>query len=205
MIAIKTFSLGPLETNCFLLHAQSEAVAVDPGGNPSRVLDFLKHENLSLTHILNTHLHCDHIYGNKALHQATGAPILVNPEDEFLLQTEVGAGGLMGLPRVEEFSFSPISPGTMTLLGEECRILPTPGHTPGSLSFFFPDSKAVFVGDLLFARSIGRTDFPGGDMDTLLRSVREQIFTLPDETKVFSGHGPQTTVHDEKLHNPFFA
>jgi hydroxyacylglutathione hydrolase len=84
-------------------------------------------------------------------------------------------------------------------------VLSTPGHTPGSLSFHFPESKIVFVGDLLFYRSIGRTDFQGGSMETLLRSVREQIFTLPGETVVYPGHGPETSVGDEKVHNPFFV
>jgi hydroxyacylglutathione hydrolase len=204
MITVRTFPLGPLETNCFLLSNEGAAVAVDPGGKPARILRVLKEEGLALTHILNTHMHCDHIYGNLELSGATGAPILGSPKDEFLLQIEIGRGGFMGLPSVSEFSFERLEPGEQPLLGETCMVLATPGHTPGSLSFHFPGSNIVFVGDLLFYRSIGRTDFPGGSMDTLLRSVREQIFTLPRETVVYPGHGPETTVGDEKLHNPFF-
>jgi hydroxyacylglutathione hydrolase len=205
MITVHTFALGPLETNCFLLVKDGSAVAVDPGGDPAEVLEAMKKGKLTLTHILNTHLHCDHIYGNKELSRATDAPILGSPKDEFLLSTEIGAGGFMGLPRVGGFEYQHLEPGESTFLGEPCTILSTPGHTPGSLSFHFPESGVVFVGDLLFYRSIGRSDFPGGSMETLLRTVRERIFTLPGETVVYPGHGPETTVGDEKLHNPFFA
>jgi hydroxyacylglutathione hydrolase len=205
MIAVRTFALGPLETNCFLLTKGGSAVAVDPGGNPAKVLRALEEGKLTLTHILNTHLHCDHIYGNLELSRGTGAPILGNHKDEFLLATEIGGGGFMGLPKVSSFEFERLEPGRTTFLGEPCAVLATPGHTPGSLSFHFPESGIVFVGDLLFYRSIGRSDFPGGSMETLLRSVRTQIFTLPGETVVYPGHGLETTVRDEMLHNPFFA
>jgi hydroxyacylglutathione hydrolase len=205
MITVHTFPLGPLETNCFLLVKNGSAVAVDPGGDPAKVLRTLERETITLTHVLNTHMHCDHIYGNLELSRRTGAPILGSPKDEFLLSTEIGGGGFMGLPRVSEFAYEPLEPGESAFLGEPCMVLSTPGHTPGSLSFHFPESKIVFVGDLLFYRSIGRTDFQGGSMETLLRSVREQIFTLPGETVVYPGHGPETSVGDEKVHNPFFV
>jgi glyoxylase-like metal-dependent hydrolase (beta-lactamase superfamily II) len=110
----------------------------------------------------------------------------------------------MGLPRIDDFSYEPIMPGETEFVGLPCTVMATPGHTRGSLSFYFPDAGAVFVGDLIFKRSIGRTDFPGGSMETLIASVRENIFTLPPETVIYSGHGPETTVGDEKNHNPFF-
>lgn len=201
---IQTFSLGPLMTNGFLLSNNGKAVFVDPGGDPAQVVSRIESDGLDLTHIIITHLHCDHIYGSVALAKATGATILANPEDEFLLQTEVGGGGLMGLPMVETFEYEHLGAGSTEFMGLKCEVLATPGHTPGSLSLYFPDAGAVLVGDLLFKRSIGRTDFPGGSMDELMRSVRERIFTLPAETIVYSGHGPQTTVGDEAAHNPFF-
>lgn len=205
MLNVHSFPLGPLQTNCFLLSNSSEAVAVDPGGEPGSVVSFLTKNTLKLTHILNTHFHFDHILGNKALKEATGAPILASPKDDFLLQAQVGGGGgMMGFPKVEPFEYEPLEPGETTFLGERCLVLPTPGHTPGGLSFYFPDSGQVFSGDLIFHRSVGRTDFPGGSTETLLKSVREQIFTLPDTTVIYNGHGPETTVHDEKLFNPFF-
>ena len=202
---IKTFPLGPLQTNCYVLAGDSQAVAVDPGGDPAKVLDYLRDNNLTLTHILNTHLHFDHTYGNKALSEATGAPILCSKEDLYLLESELGLGGTFGLPQVDRYDPQIIAPGEEEFAGFACTIFHTPGHSSGSLTFYFPEAKAAFVGDLIFYRSIGRTDFPGGDLEMLKGSVKEHIFTLPPETLLLSGHGPETTVGDEKNHNPFFG
>ena len=202
---VHTLPMGPLSTNAFLLENDTEAVAVDPGGDVAPILELLNQGGLTLTHVLNTHLHFDHIYGNRALAEATGAVILANPEDEFLLETELGGGGFMGLPKVEIFSYQPLKPGRTTFIGRTCDVLATPGHTPGSLSFSFPDDGVVLVGDLIFHRSIGRTDFPGGDLEQLKHSVETAIFTLPDETVIHAGHGEATTVGDEKRNNPFFS
>ncbi len=202
---VRTFPLGPLETNCYLAYVNGNAIVVDPGGDPAPIIAFLQEKELTLTHILNTHLHFDHIFGNDALQDVTKAPIYANQEDAYLLDTELGKGGVWGLPKVDDFTFKPISPGELTLLDTPCQVLHTPGHTPGSLTFYFPEHSAAFVGDLIFNRSVGRTDFPGGDFETLRRSVIERIFSLPDEVKLYSGHGPATTVADEKKHNPFFS
>jgi glyoxylase-like metal-dependent hydrolase (beta-lactamase superfamily II) len=201
---VTIFSLGPLSTNGYLLDNGKEAVFIDPGGKPEDVLQKLEQDGLTLTHVLNTHLHFDHVYGNTALHKATGAVIMANPKDEFLLGTEVGGGGFMGFPEVDKFEYTHLEEGEARFMDELCNVLATPGHTPGSLSFHFPESKVVFVGDLLFERSIGRTDFPGGSMDELKDAVRSKIFTLPPETVVHSGHGSPTSVGDEALHNPYF-
>lgn len=197
--------LGPLGTNCFICSVDDEALVVDPGGEPSEVLALLRTRGLSLKHILVTHLHFDHIYGCAALARATGAPILASSEDAFLLETEIGGGGMMGLPRVEPFDFTPLAPGKREFLGQECRVLATPGHTPGSLTFYFPQHGRAFVGDLIFRRSVGRTDFPGGSTETLTDSIEREIFTLPPETLLHNGHGPDTNVGDERNHNPFFV
>lgn len=202
---VRAFALGPLQTNCFVLSEGKECIVVDPGGDPTPLLEFTEAEGLQVTHILNTHLHCDHIYGNKALADAAKAPVLISKDDESLLQTEIGGGGFMGLPKVDVFPYEYIAEGETTFLGKQCRVLSTPGHSPGSLSFYFPEAGVVFVGDLLFNRSIGRTDFSGGDFNVLKDSVIEKIFSLPDETQVFPGHGPQTNVKEEKLNNPFFS
>lgn len=202
---IKTFPLGPLETNCYVLSHESSAVVVDPGGDPAEVLDYLKENGLTLTHILNTHLHFDHTYGNRALSEATQAPVMAAADDKPLLSTEIGRGGMMGLPNVEEFELTEITEGDHRFANLPCTALATPGHSSGSLSFYFPDAGACFVGDLIFYRSIGRTDFPGGSLEVLKRSVTDKIFTLPPETQLFSGHGPDTTVNDEIHHNPFFS
>lgn len=200
---VQTFSLGPLETNCYTVHAHGEAVVVDPGGDPKDVLDFLEQHALKLQAILVTHLHFDHIYGVAALHKATGAPVLTPPADAHLLQSEFGAGGVWGFPKVESFESTPLKTGELQLGSLRCSVLDTPGHTPGSMTFYFAEEQAVVTGDVIFYRSIGRTDFPGGDQDALLSSIREQIFTLPGNTAVYPGHGMATTVDDEKHNNPY--
>lgn len=202
---VKTFPLGPLETNCHIAIHNGKAIAVDPGGDPQKVIDFLKEENLTLTDILVTHFHFDHLYGITALQEATGAAVHGSGDDAFLLDSEVGQGGMWGFPKVPAFSFSPIAEGTHTFMDLECKVFATPGHSPGSLSFYFTEGNVVFVGDLLFYRAIGRTDLAGGDFDALKKSVTEKIFTLPPETVVYSGHGPNTSVKDEQINNPYFS
>ncbi|AGW12707.1 MBL fold metallo-hydrolase [Megalodesulfovibrio gigas] len=210
---LHVFPMGPLEVNCYLLLGQAsteaggglEAVAVDPGGNPRKALDLLQKTGARLTHVLCTHLHFDHIGGVRALVEATGATACASPQDAYLLESELGRGGFMGLPEIELFDVTPLTPGEYVFAGQPCRVLATPGHSPGSLSFYFPAIGRVFVGDLLFNRSVGRTDFPGGDFATLVRSIKEQIFTLPGATIVHSGHGESTTVDNERTHNPYLS
>ena len=202
---IKTFPLGPLETNCHVLVEKDRAVVVDAGGNPEAVLAYLDQRGASLETILITHLHCDHLYGVAALAEATGASVLAGAPDAPLLDDELGRGGLMGLPLVPPFAWEPLAPGEYAFAGLPCQVLATPGHSAGSLSFYFPQAEAVFVGDLLFYRSIGRTDFTGGDYEALINSVTTAIFTLPGATQVYPGHGPATTVAAEKQHKPYFS
>jgi len=204
-VTIKTFNLGPLQTNCYVLADDKKAVVIDPGGDPAEVVDYLKANDLTVTHILNTHLHFDHTAGNKELSEITGAPILCSEEDADLLDSWLGRGGDMGLPVLDLYEWQNVKPGEAQFAGFDCTIFHTPGHSKGSLTFYFPEAKVAFVGDLIFYRSIGRTDFPGGDLDILKRSVTEHIFTLPPNTKLLSGHGPETTVSDEQNHNPFFS
>ncbi|WP_243359853.1 MBL fold metallo-hydrolase [Fundidesulfovibrio terrae] len=202
---VETFALGPLETNSYLAIEGRNAVAVDAGGDPAPMLRHIAKHGLTLTHVLLTHLHFDHTYGAQALHEATGAPVLAGSGDAYLMDSELGQGGFMGLPRIKPFTYTAIEPGDFEVLGQPCTALFTPGHTAGSLSYYFPQSGVVFAGDVLFFRNIGRTDFPGGSMETLLDSVKTQIFSLPRETVVYSGHGPETSVGEEILHNPYFS
>jgi len=202
---IKTFPLGPLETNCYVAVSGGAAVAVDVGGDPAPVIEYLQKKSVSLEAVLLTHLHCDHLYGVGELAKTFGAKVYAGAEDAALMDTELGRGGFMGLPLVPPFEWEPMAPGETVMLGQPCRVLATPGHSAGSLSYYFPQGGVVFVGDLLFYRSIGRTDFMGGDYDVLIRSVVHEIFPLPDATQVYPGHGPATTVGDEKRHNPFFS
>lgn len=201
---ITTYPLGPLETNCYVLDHQGRALAVDPGGDPAEVLAFLEAEKLTLEHILVTHLHFDHIYGCAALARATGAPVLAPEGDAYLLRTELGRGGMFGCPVVDPFQYTAVGGGAAEYIGLSCQRLLTPGHTPGHLCFYFPQAAAAFVGDLIFYRSVGRTDFPGGSTEDLKESVEKHIFTMPGETVLYPGHGLETTVDSERTHNPFF-
>jgi len=200
---IKHFNLGPLETNCYVLHDNAYALAVDPGGDPTEVVRFLKSKQLTLIAILNTHLHFDHIMGNAALHAATGAPIRTPKEDAYLMESELGMGGMWGFPRVPAFDSTHLPVGEHTFGPFLCQVLHTPGHSPGSQCFVFLAENAVFVGDLIFYRGVGRTDFPRSDTEALLRSIRTQIFTLPGDTRLYPGHGLPTTVADEQRNNPY--
>ena len=205
MLQAIDFQLGPLQTNCYLVTDQKKAIVIDPGGDPASVLRYMERNGLEPVVILNTHIHFDHIMGNRALQQALNLSILASPEDDSLYQAQVkGGGASMGLPEVESFEYEALYPGEKNWLDEECHVLSTPGHTPGGLSFHFPSSGKLFSGDLVFAGSVGRTDFAGGSMEQLLSAVKEKVFTLPDSTVIYPGHGPETTVGEEKRSNPFF-
>ena len=207
---IDSFFLGPLETGSYLVSNDKLAVAVDVGGDPTPMLAAIQRQGLIVTHILLTHLHFDHILGVAALQAACARrgqdpQALLHEADVYLLKNELGQGGMMGMPKTPAFSYSPVALGRQTFAGLECTVLHTPGHTPGGVSYYFPAAGAAFVGDALFHRSVGRTDFPGGDADTLFNSIRTQLFTLPESTVVYPGHGPETTIGDEKCFNPFVS
>ncbi len=202
-MAIETFPLGPLQTNSYLVHANGVAVAVDVGGDPAPMLRFAESAGLRIADIVLTHLHFDHAYGVAALAAATGAAVHLPPHDRCLLETESGKGGIWGFPPVPAYDGEDLTRGDCTLGGMACTVIDTPGHTPGGISLYFPGEQAVFSGDALFHRSIGRTDFPGGDHAQLLRSIRERLFALPPETVVYPGHGPTSTIDDERKNNPF--
>ncbi|MBQ7608196.1 MAG: MBL fold metallo-hydrolase [Desulfovibrionaceae bacterium] len=200
---VATFPIGPLGTNSYVLSKDKLALVIDVGGAPSDIITYLSSEHMQLAAICITHLHFDHIYGVAELALKTSAPVYVPDGDSVIAKTEASRGGIWGLPRVEEFSSEKLPIGDTTLAGMACTILETPGHTPGSVSFYFPESNLVFTGDALFYHSVGRTDFPLGDSDTLLTSIRTKLFTLPDSTRVYPGHGPETSIREEKQNNPF--
>lgn len=200
---VANFVLGPIQTNCYVLHKNSNAIIIDVGGDPKEVLTYLDTNKLTLSAICITHLHFDHIYGVAALAEQTKAPVYVPQGDSAIADTEASKGGIWGLPTVTPFSSVPIEPHETIFADMPCRILPTPGHTPGSLSYYFPEEHCVFSGDALFYRSVGRTDFPLGDSSLLFASIRKELFALPGNTLVYPGHGPSTTIHDEKANNPF--
>lgn len=202
---IATFPIGPLATNCYLIHNHIDTVAIDVGGDPAPMLEYLENNQLKLVAICLTHLHFDHLYGVDALARAANAPVYGPEGDDPIRNTESAQGGIWGMPKVPPFEMQPLKTGKQQFGDLNCLVLSTPGHTPGGVSLYFPEDKAVFTGDALFYRSIGRTDFPLGNHQQLLQSITGQLFALPDDTEVYPGHGPATTIGDEKKNNPFIG
>lgn len=202
-MSVAVFALGPLSTNSYIINKNAAAIAIDVGGDPEPMLAYLEKEHLQLKAICITHLHFDHLYGAARLSEATGCQVMVPPGDAPLANSESAQGGIWGMPRVAPFNAIPLPLGATELANMKCVVLETPGHTPGGVSLYFPDEKVVFTGDALFYRSLGRTDFPGGNHQQLLASIKQKLFTLPDDVTVYPGHGPATTIGEERLHNPF--
>jgi len=207
MIEVLQLPLGPLQTNCYILVCEEtmETAVIDPSWNGRGIAATLDERGYNLTHILLTHTHFDHIAGLAELKAEKPAPIYVHPEALDMLHEATMRGALWNIrfpspPPPDEM----LAEGQVLQIGRLIvRVLFTPGHAPGHVSFYLPEHSLVFDGDVLFQQSIGRTDLPGGDMELLLRSIREQLLTLPDETQVLPGHGPATTIGEEKRHNPF--
>lgn len=202
---IKELVVGPLMANCFIFGCEEtkEAVVIDPGGDADRILFSLADSGLNVKYIINTHGHFDHVAANGKIKDATGADILIHPLDASMLGSISTNAAIFGISvensppcdqTIEEGDT--VSFGKITL-----KVLHTPGHTPGGISLY--TDKIVFVGDTLFAGSIGRTDFPGGDFNTLISSIRTKLFKMEDDVRVLSGHGPETSIGSEKRFNPF--
>jgi glyoxylase-like metal-dependent hydrolase (beta-lactamase superfamily II) len=204
---LESFPVGPLRCNCTILGDEitHEAVVVDPGDNIPEILARLQKHGLTLRQIIITHAHIDHVGGAALLRKATGAPVFLNQKDLGLLGMMEIQAGWLGVPTPEVVppdasADDGLSVGLVTLPAE---VLHTPGHTPGSICLYFPAQHLLLAGDTLFAGSIGRTDLPGGDGRRILRSLRERLLVLPDATRVLPGHGPETTIGEEKQSNPF--
>ena len=202
---IKGLAVGPIMANCFIVGCEQtkEAVVIDPGDDTNKILMALAESSLKVKYILNTHGHFDHVGGNKKLKEITGADLLIHSLDAPMLEMIESSAPAFGL--TGENSPPPdrtledgdtISFGNITL-----TVIHTPGHSQGGLSFYC--DKNVFVGDTLFEGSIGRTDLPGGDFETLIASIKNKLFVLGDDVKVYTGHGPETTIGKEKKFNPF--
>jgi hydroxyacylglutathione hydrolase len=204
---LETFPVGPLHCNCTILgdEVTHEAIVVDPGDNIPEILSRLQKHGLTVRQIVVTHAHIDHVGGAAQLRKLTGAPVVMNQQDLPLLRMMEMQAGWIGVPTPEvappdmsaEDGFAV---GLPTLPAE---VLHTPGHTPGSICLLFPAQHLLLAGDTLFAGSIGRTDLPGGDGHQILRSLRDRLLVLPDATRVLPGHGPETTIGEERHSNPF--
>ncbi len=201
--------VGLLEVNCYILGDEDtrEAVVIDPGGNEDEILDVLNYHQLTLKLIIDTHGHFDHVDANQPLKDATGAQIAIHAADAASLgkpsqEALFFTGNRLRLSKADIL----LKEGDVLSFGKyRLKVLHTPGHTPGSISLVMENAPLVYVGDLLFAGSIGRTDFPGGSYEALINAVRTKIFPLGDHYTVYPGHGPVTTVGQERRYNPFFV
>lgn len=197
--------VGPLQVNCYILADEKtkEAVVIDPGEDAGDLLKTIKDKGFTIRYIINTHGHFDHIGANKAIKDATGAELLIHEGDAPLMASAAVQSRAFGIqvvssPKADRY----VKHGDVIRAGEVAlTVLYTPGHSSGGISLL--EQGMVFTGDSLFAGSIGRTDLPGGDLKTLLSSIKTNLMTLPDDTKVFCGHGPASTIGDERRENPF--
>jgi glyoxylase-like metal-dependent hydrolase (beta-lactamase superfamily II) len=204
----KGLTVGLLEVNCYILgdEVTKEAVVIDPGGDEDEILEVLNYNKFNLKLIIDTHGHFDHVDANLPLKEATGAKIAIHEADaQMLAQPSAEAmfftGNRLRLSQADIL----LKEGDILTFGQyRLKVLHTPGHTPGGISLVLEDHTYVYVGDLLFAGSIGRTDFPGGSYDALINAVKTKIFPLVDNYSVYPGHGPITTVGQERKYNPFF-
>ncbi len=206
-VNVRCHVLGELGANCYLVWsaATRQAVVIDPGGDASAILSEIKRLNLALAMIVNTHGHVDHIAGNGALAEATGAGIAIGAADAPMLgQAAANLSLWLGQPVLSPPPARLLEPGDCLSLGDcAFAVRAVPGHTPGGIALY--GEGMVFTGDTLFAGGIGRTDLPGGDMAALLASIERELLTLPDTTLVYPGHGEATTIGRERSGNPFLG
>ena len=215
MLAVKTFTFSPVQENTYVLYnEQKQCCIIDPGCYFPEERDELKTviEKTGLTPVLllNTHCHLDHVFGNKFVHDTWGLNLHLHEKEKPLLDFAPQSGIMYQLP-FDNYNgpLVYLKEGNYINIGENeedsnrLEIRFTPGHSPGSISFYHKAGGYIIGGDVLFYGSVGRTDLPGGNMKTLINSIQTQFFTLPDKTKVYSGHGPVTTVELEKKNNPF--
>jgi glyoxylase-like metal-dependent hydrolase (beta-lactamase superfamily II) len=201
--------VGPLQCNCSVIGDEitHDAMVIDPGDDIDDVLDLVRKHNLQVKQIVITHAHIDHVGGAMKLRAATGAPILLNQNDYALLKMLDMQAAWIGManPGKVEIDQSIGQADTVGAGALRANVIHTPGHTEGSICLYFPADRKLIAGDTLFAGSIGRTDLPGGSFEKIIRSLREKVLALPDETIVVPGHGPLTTIGEERESNPFLV
>ena len=202
---IKKLEVGPIMANCFIVGCEvtREACVIDPGDDADRILLELANNELTVKYLVNTHGHFDHVSANKKMKSATGAKIAIHPEDEPMLSELSQSAKMFGLqsensPPADIY----LNDGDEVKFGEiTLQVIHTPGHSKGGICLY--TKGHLFAGDTLFAGSIGRTDLPGGDYDTLISNIKQKVFAFDDDTTVFTGHGPETNIGTEKATNPF--
>jgi hydroxyacylglutathione hydrolase len=206
---IETIVVGPLGVNCLLLgdRESQEGVVVDPGADAEMILSAVKRRGLKIRYVINTHGHFDHVGSNKSVVAGTGAELLIHEKDLPLLANASRSATYYGLsveqsPEPARF----LTDGMILEFGKRrIEVFHTPGHTEGGCSLYLKNEKVVITGDTLFADSVGRTDLPGGSHEILIASIRAKLLTLPDDTVVWPGHGPSTTIGAERAENPYLV
>jgi glyoxylase-like metal-dependent hydrolase (beta-lactamase superfamily II) len=206
-VILERIVVGNLETNCYIFGSSrnKEVVVIDPGGDVERIMAVLYGLAAQVCSIVNTHGHVDHILGNRSLKKRTGAEILIHRADgEMLIDSRKNFSNLLAEPVTSPPADRLLEGGDLIRIGElSLKVVHTPGHSPGGISLI--GDGLVFTGDTLFSGSIGRWDFPGASYNLLLASVRNKLLVLEDETVVYPGHGPSSTIGAERRHNPFFS
>src|SRR5919107_3725316 len=204
---LEMLTVGPFQENCFILGDEESGVGtiIDPGDEAARIAMAVEETGLEIGSIIVTHAHIDHVGGVISLADEYSCPVLIHEESEPLLEGLPTQAMMMGIrfgkvPTVDRYV---ADEETLEVGDLRLRSLYTPGHAPGHLAFYVEDEGLVLSGDALFAGSVGRTDLPGGSMEVLMRSIEERLLTLPNETRVFPGHGPQTEIGNERTTNPF--
>ncbi len=212
MITVKSFEFSPIQENTYVLYNEfNNAIIIDPGcyfdDEKETLAGFIDKMGLTPKMLLNTHCHLDHVFGNKFVADKYGLTLRIHEGEKMVLEFAPASGLMYNLPfdnYTGEIDF--IKEGeTISLDDDNFEVLLTPGHSPASLSFYNKKDGFVISGDVLFKQSIGRTDLPGGDYDTLIESIRTHLLVLPEDTKVYSGHGPVTSIGAEKRNNPFLT
>jgi hydroxyacylglutathione hydrolase len=206
---IAAFALGPFETNCYVVTPSGtgkDCWIVDASFEPEDLIEHVRSAGLIPKALILTHAHVDHIAGvGEVLRAFPGLPIHIHADEEaWLNDPMLNLSAMMGTPVTSPMASRLLREGDeLTLGGDTWRILHTPGHSPGGITLYHEPSRSAIVGDALFSGSIGRTDFPGSDHETLVRSIKQKLYTLPDQTSIYPGHGPPSTVGREKRSNPF--
>ncbi len=210
MIKVKVFTFSPIQENTYILYNETgKALIIDPGCYSTDEQDilqaFIQKESLVPVQLLNTHCHLDHVFGNKWVYDTYDTPLFIHPKEEAMLQLAPLSGEKWGLPFINYSGpLNYLQEGdTIQLENDALQVILTPGHSPASICFYCKEQAFLIGGDVLFRESIGRTDLPGGNHETLLKSIREKLFVLPDNVVVFPGHGTKTTIGYEKQNNPF--
>lgn len=204
---LQGLTVGPFQENCYIVgdEASGEGALIDPGDEATRIALAVEQTEVEIGSIILTHSHIDHVGAVADLADEYACPVLLHAEAEQMLQNVQQQAVMMGVKfgRVPEVDRYIGTEETLQVGGVRLRSLYTPGHAPGHLAFYIEEEGVVISGDAVFAGSIGRTDLPGGSMEVLMASIRDQILTLPDETRLYPGHGPETTVGNERATNPF--